>query len=108
MKMKLKFTHLKSVFFTIFIAILTCYFVYHTIYGDRGLIALAKLSNDVQIKQQELDSLTKERIKLENKINVFNDKNMDLDLLDQQVRKILGYADPEETVLIITKSSRNK
>ena len=98
--------NIKSVLLSLSLAILACYFIYHTIYGSKGFFTLAKLSNELEQKKEKLAIITKEKSLLENKVNSFSDKNIDLDLLDQQARRILGYASPEETILIIT--SKNK
>ena len=48
----------------------------------------------------ELNSLQKELSNIEKKTSSLSKKNLDLDLLDEQSRKILGLIRPDEIMLI--------
>ncbi|MFN7038004.1 MAG: FtsB family cell division protein [Alphaproteobacteria bacterium] len=77
------------------------YFCYHAINGDRGIIALFKLTQQVNKLHTELDNLRAERIYLEHKVSIIRPESLDLDLVDEQARKLLGYADKDEIVYFI-------
>jgi cell division protein FtsB len=40
-------------------------------------------------------------LQLEHHVNLMRGESLDLELLDQQARKILGYASPDEKVIIL-------
>jgi cell division protein FtsB len=77
------------------------YFIYHFTTGDRSIFALINFSSDITRSQQELDVLRFERLQLEHHVNLMRGESLDLELLDQQARKILGYASPDEKVIIL-------
>jgi cell division protein FtsB len=83
---------------TIFFLLVLVYFAYHAISGERGFLALLQLSQKVDQMRMELDVVKAERIRLEHRVQRLHPDSLDLDLLEEQSRKILGYADPNERV----------
>ena len=89
-----------SFLITFFISI---YLVFFLINGQRGLLKYFYLT-----KQNQEYSLTLADLKAENKY--YNDRiyrlqpnTVDLDFLDEQVRKKLGFIDKNEIVIILDK-----
>lgn len=78
--------------------LLLAYFCYHAISGDRGLLSLVELDNKVQQSRQELDRASAERLRLEHKVSLLRDESLDLDMLDEQARKLLGYVAEDEII----------
>ena len=76
------------------------YFAYHAVSGERGLLALTELSKRVEYSQNKLDSLNAERISFEHKVSLLRDESLDLDMLDEQARRMLGYVGDGETVYL--------
>jgi cell division protein FtsB len=83
---------------TVFLALLISYFSFQVISGERGLLAMAQLSNKVKEAKSELDVVRAERLKLEHKVKLLSPNSLDLDMLDEQSRRILGYAKPQEKI----------
>lgn len=76
------------------------YFAYHAVQGDRGLIALGKLRQDVdQLQAQVLDARD-ERMDMERKVYALRSDSLDPDLLEERARHMLGYGYADETVVI--------
>jgi cell division protein FtsB len=50
--------------------------------------------------RQELENSRTERLSLERKANLLKSDSLDLDLLEEQAKNILGYAKPQETLII--------
>ena len=76
------------------------YFAYHAVQGDRGLIALGKLRQDVdQLQAQVLDARA-ERMDLERKVYALRSGSLDPDLLEERARALLGYGHADEIVVI--------
>ncbi|MBN9543265.1 MAG: septum formation initiator family protein [Alphaproteobacteria bacterium] len=75
--------------------------MYHTITGQRGIMSLVSISDNLDELKQELEQVRFERIMLEHKVKLMNSDSLDLDLVEQQAKQILGVADPREHVIIV-------
>lgn len=92
-----KFQLRKIVFIAIAI-LLIFYCIYQAIKGDRGLSSLFHFSKKQEILQEEIEKLRAERLSIENKVNALKSDSLDIDLLDEQARRVLGYARDDETI----------
>ena len=77
------------------------YLVYFLIYGQRGLLQYFYLSKQNQEYNERLSQLTSENQYLSNRIKKLQPNTVDLDFLDEQVRKKLGLIDKNEIVIIL-------
>jgi cell division protein FtsB len=75
------------------------YFSYHLIEGDRGLFAYLRLQQDIQSAKAELLISENEKQKLEKRVELLNPENLDLDMLEERARDVLGLAHPDELVI---------
>lgn len=76
------------------------YFIYHSIQGDRGILAWVELQEELTDSLELLDKTVKERKALEEIVQDLRPESINRDLLDQQVRLQLGYAHPDEVVIL--------
>lgn len=74
------------------------YFCYHLVSGDKGALAMIQLQQRIESSEIELARVSQERHLLEDKVSRLSANNLDLDLLDEQARRILGYAQKDEIV----------
>jgi len=74
------------------------YFIFHSIYGSRGVIAYFKLQVELENAHSKLNTLRVERLEIENKANLLRPKSLDYDMLDEKARNVLGVALPNEQV----------
>lgn len=81
-------------------AALVTYFVYHAIQGDRGLLAWWQLRQTMDAVELELASIQQDRVYLEHKTSLMRPENIDLDMLDEQTRRVLAFAQPGDYVVI--------
>ena len=79
------------------------YLVYFLIYGQRGLLQYFYLSKQNQEYTQKLTILTSENNYFSDRIKRLQPNTVDLDFLDEQVRKKLGLIDKNEIVIILNK-----
>ncbi|MDR1361770.1 MAG: septum formation initiator family protein [Holosporaceae bacterium] len=79
------------------------YFLFHMFSGARGAISWARLNREVEILEKELALLQEENAFWENKISLIRENNLDLDLLDEQARDILGMAEASDIVVILPR-----
>ena len=76
------------------------YFSYHSIQGDRGLVALVHVSQQTQIANANFDKVARERLALERRTNLLRPDHLDPDLLNERVRTSLGFLLPNEIVIM--------
>ena len=79
------------------------YLVYFLIYGQRGLLQYFYLSKQNQEYTQKLTKLTSENDYFSDRIKRLQPNTVDLDFLDEQVRKKLGLIDKNEIVIILNE-----
>lgn len=89
---------LNSILSGLFFIVVLSYFSYHAISGDRGILAYIQLTQKINQARAELDIVHAERLKYERDVRLMRDDSLDLDLLDEQARRLLGYALPDEKV----------
>ena len=77
------------------------YLVYFFIYGQRGLLQYFYLSKQNQEYNETLTQLNSENQHMSNRIKKLQPNTLDLDFLDEQVRKKLGLIDKNEIVIIL-------
>lgn len=77
------------------------YCLYHAFAGSRGLLITLDLDDVILEKKQTLASLEKERKVLELKLRGLEIDTIDLDYLEELAKEKLGFADPQESVLLI-------
>lgn len=92
---------LRTYCFTFFFLGIFSYFGYQLFHGERGLMALVQLSSRVRHLEESLDSLRSKRIQLEHHVSLLKSDSLDLDMLDEQTRHVLGVASPEELIYYI-------
>jgi len=75
------------------------YFTFAAVQGDFGILRRAEINHDLQKLQVEIGSLHVEIADLKNLTRRLSDHYLDLELLDQQARDVLGYARTDELVI---------
>lgn len=81
-------------------ACIVVYFLYHTIQGDHGWMAMLRLKNEVSAQQANLSQLQKEHQDLDHRIHLMRPDSLDPDLLDEESRKALDYTKPNEVIIL--------
>lgn len=81
------------------VALLGSYFVFASVQGDYGLFQRVAVKAEAESLRRERDRLTAEVEAMRNKTERLSDGYLDLDLLDEQARDILGRVRPDEIVL---------
>jgi cell division protein FtsB len=75
------------------------YLGFHAVSGERGVFALFKENRRLAMLQSDLSELTAKREALEHKVKLLSSNSLDLDLLDEQARLVLGMAGKNEIVI---------
>ena len=79
--------------------ILCFYFIIASFNGEFGVAAKYELLAREKVLTKELDLLIEENLAIKNKVERLSDTSLDLELLDQQARKILGMIGEDEVII---------
>lgn len=88
-------------------ACIVSYFLYHTIQGDRGWLAMLRLQNRVAVQQNNLSQLQQEHKELDHRVKLMRPGSMDPDLLDEKSREMLDYSKPNEIIVLTPQDKGN-
>ncbi len=75
------------------------YFTFAAVQGDYGLFRRAEIEAQERVLQAQLDVLKTQVARMENLTARLSDSYLDLDLLDQQARDVLGMIRADELVI---------
>lgn len=75
------------------------YFAFAAIQGDYGLFRRVQIDAETTLLRQDLDQLEADVAWMENKTHRLSDEYLDLDLLDEQARHVLGLLRANEIVI---------
>ena len=75
------------------------YFTFAAVQGDFGILRRAEINHDLRKLQVEIGSINVEIADLKNLTRRLSDHYLDLELLDQQARDVLGYVRTDELVI---------
>ncbi len=90
---------LGSVLFLCAMLLLASYFVFAAVQGNYGVFRRAEVRSEARALTQELALVRSEVDRLENLTRRLSDDFLDLDLLDEQARDVLGMIRPDEIVI---------
>lgn len=79
---------------------LLVYFTYHLVHGERGYFALQGVEKKISDVKYVHDKKRAEREMLQNKVLLLRPSSLDIDLLDERARTLLGYARSDEWIVI--------
>lgn len=101
-----KYQITKPLFIGYFIAaFVTLYFGFFIIFGDKGLIQLFALQKQIDNKEISKQEAAARMQAKKNLVDGMKPESLDIDLLDEQARKTLGYAGKNEVILYQDKKS---
>ena len=85
----------------IILLIIILYCLYNAFSGNRGLIITLDLDTLISKQKERLRELQQDRQILETKLDGLKPSSIDLDYLEELTKDKLGFADTQESVLII-------
>lgn len=80
---------------------LVAYFAVHAFQGDSSLSALKALEQQQQVLLADAQATRELRISLEQRVLKLSGAELDPDMLEEQVRKQLGFTHPDEIILFL-------
>ncbi len=93
---------------SLFCVLILFYLGFHTISGERGIFALLRESSKLDAINAEIAEIKTERQSIEKKVQKLSSSSLDLDLLDEQSRNILGRTGSDEVVIFLDKDKKSK
>jgi cell division protein FtsB len=81
---------------------LVCYFGWHALYGDYGLLTIVRFEERISLRQAELQSIRADQERLQRRVALMRPGQLDADMLDELARVSLGYSRPDEITIIYT------
>lgn len=86
------------VFFTVALGLST-YFTFAAVQGDFGIFRRAQVNAEAAQLRLQLKEVQTDVVRMENLTKRLSDEFLDLDLLDEQSRKVLGMIRADEIVV---------
>ena len=77
------------------------YFAYHTVQGERGVLAWLTLEKELRIAEANVAVLVAERSRLEHRVQLLRPDSLDPDLLEERAREVLNYGRDGELLILI-------
>ncbi len=76
------------------------YFVYHTVEGDRGLLAWWQLNRDIRAAEITLTDLERQRDILDQHSRLLRPDHLDPDMLDERARAMADQGHADEVIIL--------
>lgn len=86
------------IYFTL-ACLLGAYFTFAAVQGDYGVFRRVEINAEAELLTAERDRLRAELTEMQGLTRRLSDSYLDLDLLDQQARDVLGYMRTDEIVI---------
>ena len=78
---------------------LICYYAFFIVFGDKGLTQLLVLKKQIENKEAIKQEIFAKMQSKKGMVESMNLNSLDIDLLDEQARKVLGYVGKNEVVI---------
>lgn len=75
------------------------YFTFAAVQGDYGVFRRVQIEADAEVLRAERDALAAQLVTMQNKTRRMSDGFLDIDLLDEQARDVLGMIRADEIVI---------
>ncbi len=76
------------------------YLLFHALHGERGIYAYIRDARELSQMQQSLEVTRAQREQVELRVRHMRDGSIDPDLLDEQMRRMMGVMKPNEVVIL--------
>jgi cell division protein FtsB len=84
------------------------YLAYHTVNGERGLIAWAHMTQQLAQVNGALSLARVERDRLERRVMLLRPDSLDPDMLEERARAVLNYGLPNERVYVEPRAAEDR
>ncbi|MSO75710.1 MAG: septum formation initiator family protein [Alphaproteobacteria bacterium] len=85
-------------------ACIACYFGYHLLNGNRSMLALIQLDQEIALARDTLAEVHGERDALERRASLLRPEHLDADMLEEQARRLLNVGRPGDLIVVLPLS----
>jgi cell division protein FtsB len=89
----------KNLLIITFLFAIAIYVIYHLLHGNRGLFALFEIREVVAIGNKKLNEIEQELNVVTKRVYLLHPKNLDIDILEEQIRSVLNMASEDEIIV---------
>ncbi len=86
----------------LFWLVLTVYFGYHAVNGERGLRRLFELKQEIQIASQVAEEVALRREEMEKRVRQLSPQSIDVDMLEESARTLLNMGQEGDYIILDT------
>lgn len=86
----------------LFWLVLTVYFGYHAVNGERGLRRYFELKQEIQLASQVAEEVALRRAEMEMKVRQLSPQSIDVDTLEESARTLLNMGQDGDYVILDT------
>ena len=94
-----KDTYGRLIFITVFLILSIYYMVYHILYSKYNILSYKNYEKLLNQSKDEYQKQIIKNSKIENKIKRLQKDNLDLDLLEEEIKKNIGVSHKNEIVI---------
>ncbi len=87
----------------LFWLVLTFYFGYHAVNGERGLRRLFELRREIRVASRVAEEIAARRSEMERKVGQLSPDSIDMDMLDESARSLLNMGKEGDYVIFDTE-----
>lgn len=88
----------------VMVGTMIAFFGFHTIAGERGILARPELERKISVAEEQLMLLTKHQSHLTQRIALLRSDSLDADMLEETARAELGLYAPGDVIISIDLS----
>ena len=82
-------------------ALFVCYFLWHAVNGDSGVLAWLQIHRNIEAAKTVLTETTTRRAAMEKRVSLLKSSGIDPDMLDERARIMTGLVHPRDYILTI-------
>ena len=86
--------------FLFIIILMSVYFTFYAVKGERGFARYIQLNAEVAEARQISQNYSKEKAEWEEKVRLLSSESLDLDMLDERARIVLNMVGSDEFVIL--------
>ena len=83
----------------LFCILMSIYFIYHTIQGNRGLRRSWQLDQEIELARNIAKETAEEKKLMSAKVKSLSPSSLDLDQLEESARRVLNMGNPNDQVI---------
>ncbi len=80
--------------------VLTFYFGWHAVNGERGLRRMFELKQEIAVAKQVADEIALRRAEMEQKVQMLSPQSIDADMLEESARSLLNMGQDGDYIIL--------